>query len=754
MTAPFQFDASVQTHQNASQGFGPVLGVQGGNSKSGVIAAYDSSGFSAGNNFMPEFFGKLLGPQIEAAKRNQFYQGVAAARAGKTVQEIKSKNNWFSNLFGETNYEAGATAWTASAATAEIANEMNANMDVLKTKTPQEMGQWLNEQSSKRMTGDVLADAVIQKSLLDQAGPLFETQAKANYLWKQEQLGTLQYDNSMSQARTFQSGMTLEWQLGQDHPDQQPDPMARAERERLLLEAFQPPAGQGYESYVGSLNRFVQGAAREGLWHSIGFLRQTEFYQKLPPEVREKMEKEVTTQQNRWQQRRESSDELVEAYQIRAMGAAGMMSPNELYSAMVAFNRKDQARTGMDVPYFSNAEIQSAVTGNAGLVYQSHQRQLDVAQRAREKAQDKEEKAMAEAYTDAMYAKQGAQGTLGVTALMPNYDKTRAEQVMFQLIEQNPTAGANALHMNFVNPKRWTSDTLRTQMIERSKAGAGIAYNAVVDQAYGVWQSMFYLNSGVDDGSGAAMAQHYFGEEAQRMFEFDKLVKGGMAKEDAYRLTWAPGGTGDMREGSLGRKGWEKDGWDALRVAAGKLDQGFFQKFTGGTNLSEAVVDQLAQRGSRVYSQLAAQKPHLTQAQLANQSIQTVLAAGTEVAGDKYLWDNMPDQRKVSDQLGIPNDVFGKVFDMAVTNRLRKAGLKVDSGSRFEIIRIGDDKDGPRMMIFGYDKTGTRVPTTLNAADFNEFRDAWAKENYKKPDSPEAVSEALNKIGRSSGRNY
>lgn len=724
-----QISSGPQTLQSA---LSPGVGVYG-ESTGSVRAAPAGPQYAYDGNALPGFVNKLLGDQIAATKRKRFYDGFAAARAGKTVAEIHKDQPWFAGLFGQTNYEAGATAYTAQASVAELVNEMNQNMGELRQKTPEDMGNWLNEKSDSLMTGDIIADAVIQKSLLDQAGPMMDMQAKANFAWKQENLARVQYDNTLSQARVYESGTRLEWAFGQEHPDQKPDPTKAAERERMLFEAFQVPQGQTYDSYVNTLGKFMEGAGREGLWHSVSLLRKSPMYTGLPVDQQESIEKRLVTAQAKWRQNLESSDDLQEAYQIRASGAAGVVSPSMLYQSMTDFNRKFQARYGSEVPYFDEGEMKAAITGNAGLVFQAAQRELDAAARIKEKAADNEAKQMAEALDDSMYAKAAAAGNLGVYSLMSNYDEKRAERSLQQIVEQNPVLGVQAVQANFTNSKmQFVSSTLKKQVTARVEAGAGLTMNDSVRSAYAMWNQMFYSKNadGSDSGFGPAMANAYFEKYADDMFSFDGLLKAGVPEEDAYQKVFGKDsvfGQGDLGGGKAGQEAQK-----ALDTAVGAISPGWFARmFGGGEAISPSSQKLIAHHASRYYERMLKQAPHLPPEILAQRAVQQFTSNGGEIAG-KYAWMNGPSQKPLSDSLRMPKDVFGTVFDTAVTNKLRKSGLQVQADTSFEMIRVGDDKDGPRMMVIGYASDGTMKAVQLNAKDFNAVRDQYAKENYQR----------------------
>lgn len=713
---------------------GPVVGVTGESGGSFLGPVKSSGGNMAAT--IPNFLQKLAAPRVEAVKQLRRAEGFAAARAGMTQEEIKKNTPYFARLFGDTEFQAGSTIWNAQSAVSEISREATENMEELKTRTPEEMGAWLNERAERAKTGDPLADAVIQKSLMEQSGPLMAMQTKARFAWQQTTMVNDQYNSALSEARNFEAGTRMQWQLGQDYPDQQPDPAQQAERERLFFDTFQMPEGQTYESALNFIERTSEGLAREGLWHSLDFLENTGMYQQLPADVQERIAKKVQTANSRWRSNLEGTDELQEAYQIRALGAAGILTPNQLYQQMTGFNQKFKSRTGSRVPYFDEGELKGAITGNAALVFQAHQRNLDKLDRLNEKAQDAQAKEAAQAETDAAYMKESATGGLGPMSLMSHYDEKLAERSITALIEKDPAKGVEALQRNFANPyKRWESSTVKGRIEARIEAGAGFAMNDAVDQSYAMWKQMFYSEGvGKDQqGIGPAMANSYFGKYADHMFAFDQAVQMGVSKEDAYQKIFGKDSVyagGDLRGG----QGFS-DNQKALQNAVAQLSPNWWDRWVGGKEAATPMVQgMIAHHGSRFYERMLKQSPYLSPDVIAQQAVQYVQSNGLEIAGGKYAWMNGAGQKNVADELKIPRDVFGGVFDTAVTNKMRKQGLKVDSGTNFEIIRVGNDKDGPRMLVTGYDSDGVRKAIELGGKDFATFRDEFAEKVYKQSD--------------------
>lgn len=754
--APFQFDTAATQLVNNSTPTVTQLGVSGGESQGGVVEASRWGGQSAPDSSIPDFFRRMLEPRQAAKRQKAFYEGAAQARAGRTMQEINKDVPWMARIFGPTNYQAGAAVFTGQAAAAELTREAMENMDDLKTFTPQQMGDWLSERARKATTGDVVADAAIQKALFEQSGPLMELQTKHAMAWKQTELGRTQLEAWMSGARLHQATARGLWQFGKDNPNEPPNEMAIKENDRLLFEAMQPPDGQEFEAFVDNFGKMAEQAGREGLWHPLSKLMET-YAKELPSEKQVALEARLQTVKSRYLQSMQYDPSTEEAAKIRMANAAGIDSAETTVAKMLEFNKKFTASTGFPDPYFDNDEIEAAAVRSGTLVFQAHQNNLNRLAAEKERAATEAAKQAAEAAEDAKYAQAGMAGTLGVMSNLAHYDKVKAESAIMHLMAGNPAAGLAALKSNFDSAQqRWVSERFKEQIANRVASGAGMAWNESFDQTYKLWHSMFYMqdSNGLQDPSGMDMANVYFDKYADDMFMYDGLLKANVPPEAAYLRVFGPDstfGSGDLRGGA-----GTKENEAALKEAATEFvndsnNVGLMKQWFGGST-SESAVEFIAHKAGRHFERLLKQTGgSMTPKQLAGASIRWFQSNGGEVAG-KFAWMNSPQQKPLSQTLGVPADVFGAVMDEVVTNRMRKAGLSVDSAARFEALRIPDDAAGPRMVVMGYDKDGAMKLITLSGKDFDALKKKYVEEAA--PAAQAELSEALNRLGRSQGRNW
>jgi hypothetical protein len=755
--APFQFDTAATQLVNNSTPTITQLGVSGGDSAGGVVEASRWGGQSAPDSSIPDFFRRMLEPRMAAKRQKAFYEGAAQARAGRTMQEINKDVPWLARIFGPTNYQAGAAVFTGQAAAAEMTRDAMENMDELKTYTPKQMGDWLSDRARTATTGDVVADAAIQKALFEQSGPLMELQTKNSMAWKQTELNRTQYEAWMGAARLHNTTARGLWQFGQENPNEPPNEATARENDRLLFEALIPPDGQTFDSFVDNFGKMAEQAGREGLWHPLSRLLDSEYIQQLPSEKQVALESRLQTVKNRWLQGMQYDPSTEDAAKIRMANAAGIDSAETSVAKMLEFNKKFTASTGYPDPYFDNDEIEAAAVRSGTLVFQAHQRMLDEQARAREAAATAEAKAAAEAQEDAKYAQAGMAGTLGVMSNLAGYDKVKAESAVMHLMAGNPAAGLAALKSNFDSAQqRWTSDRFKEQIANRVASGAGMAWNESFDQTYKLWHSMFYMQdgNGMQDPSGMDMANVYFDKYADDMFMYDGLLKANVPQEAAYLRVFGPEatfGAGDLR-GGAGTKENEAALKDAaMSFVSDSNNVGLMKQWFGG-DTSESAVEFIAHKASKHFERLLKQTGgSMTPKQLAGASIRWFQSNGGEVAG-KFAWMNSPQQKPLAQTLGVPADVFGAVMDEAVTNRMRKAGLSVDSASRFETLRIPDDAAGPRVVVMGYDKDGGMKLITLGGKDFDALKKKYVEEAA--PAAQAELSEALNRLGRSQGRNW
>lgn len=734
---PFMFDTKpyqAQTFASAAA-TAPRLGTDGGHS-GGKGGNLTQGLFDGADNFESKFFNNLMGPQLEAQRKLKFYQGAAQVMAGKTVDQIHKDQPWFANVFGTTPYEEGATVYTADKSAAEMANEVHQNMDKFKDKSPDEMGAYLNEQASKMMTGDVMADAVIQKSWLTASGPLMEAQTKANYAWKQDQLQQAQSTNVQSQGRLLQTQLSAAWKLGQDHPDQAVTPEQTNAMMLPFLDSLQMPDGQNTQSYLKTVEDSTYAMARENNWHAVAAMQKTGLFDKMPIDQQERMDKKMQTLYSQSRSRMQMDPANNDLAMWSAGAKSGVLSGAQVREQGTQINRRIAAATGFPADFITADQMDAMESGAATKTWEMSMRMDDKLAAAQEKAKTQEDKEHAEALENDNIVTHLKMGTTDSYLNIPGKSKDKVDFIganMFDnMMKGGNAAGAMDVLANNVRSANgsYVNDVLSKRLITAAKAGGMEQYNDAVGNALTAFQGMMNYKdpSGKDTGVGVAMARSYFKDQYDKMYDMNKDIEAGLRPQEAYAVNFSRQADTDQQlRGSESYKVYQKNIDDAVD----NISPGLFARVFGGqTGLSKSTKEYIKfKAGPEMARRLQAQ-PYLGGDAIANQAVQWVKDNGGEIAG-RFAWQNGRSQKALSSELNIPTDVFGDVFDQSVTNKLRKSGFAPDGDTTYDVHRLNDDGDGARMVVIANGKDGSRTHVVLTGKDFSSASKAWNEKKVR-----------------------
>ena len=96
----------------------------------------------------------ILQPHLEKERTERFVQGMQQAAQGQAITEIVDEQPWYSKIFGDTHVIDGARAFSSYAKVQEEATAVEADMDNLRTKSPQEAQKYFADRIAKSQTGD------------------------------------------------------------------------------------------------------------------------------------------------------------------------------------------------------------------------------------------------------------------------------------------------------------------------------------------------------------------------------------------------------------------------------------------------------------------------------------------------------------------------------------------------------------------------------------------------------------------------
>lgn len=737
----FQFQTTIVAPAAISGGgAAPALGIQGGGAKAGIQLFTQGIPDGAGDASLPAFLAQQFEPAMQKARQERYWQGFTEARAGKSMQEIHATTPWFAKVFGPTSYELGGEMYGVQAAVSGFATEFQRRLPELRQMTPEEVGVAFNEISQAAMTGNQFTDALIQKNLMENAGPAMDQYYKARYAWQQEELSKAQNKAWLAAGAAFQETMANDAKLGRDHPGQAPDPEQQREAVRIFLQSFQSPATQNPESYLKNILTTVDQMADAGQWYSIRALEASGLFGAMSPEDQDKLQGRIDRARTKYKRTLANGPLMRPIAQLFSAARAGAVSAEQFVNGGMEINAQYAALTGDDTGLFDQADFIRGAESSAGAYYSMWERQMNRMESQREKAITAQEKEQAEARNDAALAAAVTTNSLGTVSKMKSVAADDADRAFNSVVDSSVAPGGPWVPQNLgevavgnyavtsAGKEPFVSERMKTRLQAQVTNSAGEEWTDGFEAAYQNWQNIRYHtiereNGEQDRSSGLATAIEYYGPYAQRMQNYDDQRKAGVDRETAYRRTFgneASFGQGDLRGIDSAAT---REARKSLDAAVSKINPSWWQ--LGSDSMGGSATNVVTAAASRYFEQIKLNDPAIGDTDAAQQAIQMAQANGLEISG-RYAWQNIRGQKTLAAEAGMEKSMFERAFEQSLTNRFRAQGISVAKDTSVSIIRIGNDAAGPRLMATAY-KDGVRKTIFLTGADLKKLRDDQAQ---------------------------
>jgi hypothetical protein len=711
----------------------PILGNSGGQITVGVNEAsrYGSGSFNSGVQ-LPEFLTELVRPKLEAQARRKMYEGFAAAREGVALEEIINDQPWYSRIFGQTSFEQGATTYHALKSASDMEQAFMEELPELRKLDSAQIGQRLNDITEKGLTGDMYANAALQKAIMDRAGPMLELHAKSRFEWQQQELALGENSAWQSASSAYQRSLVDSARQGKQNPNQPLSAEDMQERKRLFLETFQAAPGRDPAGYMKNLMTTVEQLADKGEWYSVSAIYESGVLGQLPPEMRDRLDSRIDTARTKFKRNLGSGPLMRPVAQLFTQAKAGAISAEDAVNGMQEINMQYAALTGDDTGMFDQDDAIRLAESAGGAYYSMWERMMNKRDAAKEKAVTAAEKEAAEARGDAQLAAAVTTNSVGTVVHMKGVAAEDADRAFNSVVTQNPNMLADVTVGNYAvstsGKEPYVSPRLKTRLQNQVALSAGEEYTEGFETAYQAWKSIRYheIDNGtsVDRTSGLSTAIEYYGEFQNPMQQYDDQVRTGVPREVAYRRTFgneASFGQGDLRGVDSQAT---REARDKLSSVVANLNPSWWQ--LGSESMGASANNVVTNAASRYFEQIKKNDPAISDSDAASQSIQMAQANGLEISG-RYAWQNVRGQKPLYAEAGMQKDVFEDYFEQVLTNRFRTQGISVAKDTSISILRIGNDAKGPRMMATAY-RDGVRKTIWITGDDIKSVRNKQAQD--------------------------
>ena len=710
--ASFAF-AQPQAYQARSTNGGQSAGarVQGGNSASGIETAGPIT--APTDSDVPAFLDKMMQPYVERKQQEQFFKGFTAAQSGVALDEIHNSQGGFSRIFGPSHFEEGAAAYTGQDRVNTGTQELYADMDNLKRLSPGEFSKVLASKSQEWMTGNSLADQIIQKGAVDAFGPLIKTQAKARYVFGQE--------SAMAAANTqADSGESLyqevaRTQAGLSAPGDKPDE-AFTQQTTTFLRSYMKPDAMDEDTYQTFLFQRAKAMQAKGNFFGFHALRDAGVMEHLTEEQRTKLETGYDTSASK------ALGDVAHDPQVVKMRLAldadiklgRVTAPLEASARLEDINALVARKTGIkdDRLYDASAVVSvgTAVTDAAISAKQRREtRQWQIEDREDSQQFQIDEKER-EAARDAASANLAIAGGQARTGLATGLGKEADYNVIFGNMMTKGDYGTIA--RNF-DRETYKNDYAADLMQSGVKASMGTGLTGGFQKSHERWAALY------KESPSAASA--YMGEYAAQMEGYDNALKGGDTALSAYAQTFGNPASSTPVSLPIGIDREEMSAAVAKAITAKDSMLGGWIK-AGRTPLSEGSTNRLAEwvlRKAGSYARTAGISIEAAATRIYDRGI----ASGEIERAGPLAWTNLDRRPPLSRIMGQPDDRIDEAISAVVGDKLKAAGFGGGINARNIMVQRLQDRGGVAALyiIAMQDDGSGHVDIPINSAELSQW---------------------------------
>ncbi|QGH45070.1 internal virion protein [Bacteriophage Titan-X] len=732
-TVTFNTQSALQGGINATPALSGNTGLQGagvnqvGPVRSGADWFDSTGGMTMPDSNLPEFLQELAAPATAKLKQQQMWDGFVAARAGKTMDEIAATEPWYKKIFGDTNYEIGASMYNTLNQVNEMESDLLRRMPELRQLPPEAMAKEFNDLASARMTGNGFADTVLQKTFMDRAGSLMDLHTKERTAWQQQELVKAQYAANSSASTGFNELAKRTAMLGTSRPMDEKATEALTQAQLSLLDGLSPSRYQTDASYKEAITAFYRGAADRGEFHTLKFLNSRGVLNAIDPDGQLGIQQYVKQAQDRYRSDwLDANPQQAEKMALISLYAAEGIGAKPSQAMIEEMNQTYAAETGSESPLYSGQQMMSTMAQSAGAHIRAQEAVINQRNQAAKAALTDQQKLAAQEEDIRAGIESFKRGTYAQTINIPGVDK--------ELIEANTVQAWNATMAK--DPK-----VAMSQLVWNANTGRGAVLKGVADQfqttaravlrdqpntaaaaLYQQWKELkqttaarIDINGQPVQGrlTGATTAALYFGDGVNTFFnKLQALENGGVNFELAYEVARGEITTDDPTKFDAESRKESEATQARVTEAIAKLNPKYLGMFgnklgdTGRAAYARAIVRSVTDSGGLLDTSAEGLQAAATHAKL---------AYGLEDAG-KYAWENgRDDEGRVIGGVGawlgfMDTKETGPSIEKAIDAALRRVNIEPSASLKADVFRMKDSENGePILYVNAVGEKGWKV---------------------------------------------
>lgn len=727
----------------------PQAGIQGGGNTGATAVRSGADWFQGvggmetdfGGN-LPEFVQAITEPAMENRRQQQMWEGFTAARTGQQMDEITESKPWYTRVFGPTNYEIGAQTFHVQKQAADVEADILARMPELRQLTSQEMAQELHRVSKDSLMGNAYADTMLQKMLMERAGPIMDLHTKERVSWENHEQLRLQVDAATAQSSAYQSMMAQTGHLGTDHPDSLAAAEHMQEAKMILADTLTTSRYQTDESRFAFYRAVALNAAQKGEFYTLQALEEFGLMDALNIEQQEEFRNTVGAAKRQFKANLPMDNEFIRLRsQWEVEAARGFLGPEEATEMAHAINDRWNARYGDTegiIPL-------SAATQVASSALNAHYSAMDAAEREYQSA-------LAAAETDMERERLRVEkvervttawksGGVGLAVNQGTASREDAETAALAHFDANPGEALQAAVRQYGFPHhKFVSEKIKAALRQSLPTDWQSEYTPAIGQAYDAFKAMettvFAGDNGVQDTmTGRNAAIEYFGaEHVQRFRMFEVNLARDMGAEVAWSV--AQRATSGL---PVGRGEITKDQFELVEKQL-KAPNFLMRMFTGDEGF--AVKGVLQQAAVQQFPIIKTIYPDISDERAAQMAVQWAQNQSIDTAGE-FNWVRPEGTQPIGSYAkDVSPDVYSYALRHHMDARFKDAGIKLEDDTEFFVARTRDVDGFPTLIAWAYDqKTGNHLELNFTRPDFEAAQRGAEEMERKKIESHKKMLE-------------
>lgn len=727
----------------------PQMGVQGGGNTGATTVRRGADWFQNvggmetdfGGN-LPEFVQELAEPALEARRTQQMWEGFTAARSGKQMEEITESQPWYTRIFGPTNYEIGAQHFHVQKQAADVEQDIIRRMPELRQLTSQEMAHELQRISQDSLMGNAYADSLLQKMLMERAGPIMDLHTKERSAWENHELLRLQVDAATTQAAAFQAIMERTAHLGEDHPDFLEAAERQQEAKLILADTLMTSRYQTPESIYAFHRAVGLNAAQTGQFYVLRQLEEFGLLDALNIEQREDYLNTVNAAKSRYKANLPMDDELIRMRSEWMVEAGkGLLSAEEALAGAHAINDRWKARTGDTDGLIALGEAQGVAGSALSAFYQAvaaDERERQSALAAASTEMERERLRIQQVERDTGVWKDG-----GIGAIINQGTTTRdnAETIAITHYDSNPQEALVAAVRQYGFPNhKFVSERLKTALRQSLPTDPQSEWTPAIGQAYAAFKVMentvYAGERGVEDTmTGRNAAREYFGDENVRRFRrYETNLARGMSEDVAWSVAQRAGSDLPVGRGEL-----TSDQYDLIQKQL--KDSNFLVRAITGVPPT-AIKGVLLQSAVQQYPEIKRTYPDVSDEQAAAMAVQAAKNMNVDTAGE-FNWLRPEGMQPIGSYAQeVDPDVYGIALRQHIDRRFGEAGIKLGDDTEFYAVRTRDRDGFPTLVAWAFDpRTQNHVEVDFSRPDFEDAQRIAVEMEHKRLEAQKKARE-------------